>query len=100
MVPCTSSPQVCEDGPFQGYARLHWIEAAARARSGEVCHVSMPHLNPTNPRRAFQELDGSKAVGIDTSERSVAKHSPKSRMREMRTSGSVRSAGGQPPALT
>ena len=65
MVPCTSSPQVCEDGPFKGYARLHWIEAAARARSGEVCHALMHHLNPTNLRRAFQELDGSKAVGID-----------------------------------
>ena len=23
------TPQVCEDGPFRGYAKLHWIRAAA-----------------------------------------------------------------------
>ena len=61
----TSSPEVCEDGPFKGYARLHWIEAAARAKPDETVHALMHHLNPVNLRRAFQELDGSKAVGID-----------------------------------
>jgi RNA-directed DNA polymerase len=60
-----SSPEVCEVGPFKGYARLHWIEAAARARPTEKCHALMHHLSPINLRRAFQELDGSKAVGID-----------------------------------
>ena len=62
---CTSSPEVCEDGSFKGYARLHWIAAAARARPDEKVHALMHHLSPINLRRAFQELDGSKAVGID-----------------------------------
>lgn len=35
-----------------------------------------------------------------TSERSSSKHQPKSRMRKLRTSGSVRSAGRQRPAFT
>lgn len=67
---CTSSPEVCEAGPFKGYARLHWIEAAARKRPDEKVHSLMHHLNPTNLKRAFRELDGSKAVGIDR----VTKH--------------------------
>jgi len=37
-----SSPEVCEDGPYKGYARLHWIEAAARAKPGEKVHALMP----------------------------------------------------------
>jgi len=60
-----SSPEVCEDGPFKGYARLHWIEAAARAKPGEKVHALMHHFTPENLRRAFRELDGSKATGID-----------------------------------
>jgi hypothetical protein len=35
-----------------------------------------------------------------TSERATLQHKPKSRMRELRTSGSVRSAGRQRPAFT
>ncbi len=65
MAQSMSPPEVCDDGPFKGYARLHWIEAAARARPTERCHALSHHLNPINLRRAFQELDGSKAVGID-----------------------------------
>lgn len=61
----TSSPEVCDAGPFKGYARLHWIEAAARARPAERCHALLHHLSPINLKRAFQQLDGSKAVGID-----------------------------------
>ena len=60
-----SSPEICDDGSFKGYARLHWIEAAARARPAEKVHALMHHLSPANLRRAFQQLDGSKAVGID-----------------------------------
>lgn len=65
MAQGTSSSEVCDAGPFKGYARLHWIEAAARARPTEKCHALLHHLSPINLRRAFQELDGSKAVGID-----------------------------------
>jgi group II intron reverse transcriptase/maturase len=61
----SSTPEVCEDGPFKGYARLHWIHSAASARAGERCFALMHHLNVHNLRRAFQELDGSKAPGID-----------------------------------
>jgi RNA-directed DNA polymerase len=70
-----SSPEVCEDGPFKGYARLHWIEAAARVKPDEKVHALMHHLNPGNLRRAFRELDGSKAVGIDrVTKRQYAEH--------------------------
>ena len=60
-----SSPEICDVGSLKGYARLHWIEAAARARPTEKVHALMHHLGPVNLRRAFQQLDGSKAVGID-----------------------------------
>lgn len=60
-----SSPEICDAGSFKGYARLHWIEAAAKARPNEKVHALMHHLSPVNLRRAFRELDGSKAVGID-----------------------------------
>lgn len=59
------TPQVCEDGPFRGYVKLHWIRAAAERRRqekvGSLCH----HLNTDNLRRAFRELDGSRACGVD-----------------------------------
>lgn len=71
----TSSPEVCQDGPFKGYARLHWIEAAARAKPDEKVHALMHHLNPVNLGRAFRELDGSKATGIDrVTKRQYAEH--------------------------
>jgi group II intron reverse transcriptase/maturase len=44
---------------------LHWIEAAAASGREAKLHALMHHFNPTNLRRAFHELDGSKAVGID-----------------------------------
>jgi hypothetical protein len=54
-------------------------------------------------RLAFQPLP-SPPLGQElrdvSSERSSLKHKPKSRMREIRTSGSVRSAGRQRPAFT
>lgn len=58
-------PEVCEDGPFKGYSRLHWIHSAAASRPEERCLTLMHHFNETNLRRAFQELDGSKAPGVD-----------------------------------
>src|SRR6266851_6612721 len=59
------SPQVCEDGPFRGYAKLHWIRSAAERKRGEQVHALMHHINPHNLRQAFRELDGSRASGID-----------------------------------
>src|SRR4051812_8695805 len=59
------TPEVCEDGPFRGYVKLHWIRSAAEARKGERVHALMHHINPYNLRRAFRELDGSRACGID-----------------------------------
>jgi len=58
-------PEDCEDGPYKGYKRLHWIHSAAESRKDERCNVLMHHLNEHNLRRAFHELDGSKASGID-----------------------------------
>ena len=90
------TPQVCEAGPFRGYVKLHWIRAAAERRRDEVVGSLSHHLGADNLRRAFRELDGSRACGVDgvtkqTSEhRAVRNHQPKSRMRETRTSGSVR----------
>ena len=59
------TPEVCEDGPFRGYMKLHWIRSAAESRREEKVHVLMHHINPYNLRRAFRELDGSRACGID-----------------------------------
>ena len=57
--------EVCEDGPYRGYKRLHWIHSAAERRRDVRCDVLMHHINPHNLRRAFHELDGSKASGVD-----------------------------------
>jgi RNA-directed DNA polymerase len=62
---CTPTPEVCKDGPFKGYVRLDWIHSAAANKGDERCFTLMHHLNVHNLRRAFQELDGTKAPGID-----------------------------------
>lgn len=59
------APEVCADGPYKGYARLHWIHSAAQKRRDEGMRNLMHHLNRHNLRRAFQSLSGSKASGID-----------------------------------
>ena len=59
------APEVCKDGPFRGYARLDWIHSAARKRPTERVGALMHHFTVDNLRRAFQELSGSKATGID-----------------------------------
>jgi group II intron reverse transcriptase/maturase len=59
------TPQVCEAGPFRGYAKLHWIRAAAQERRAEVVGALFHHLNVDNLRQAFRELDGSRASGVD-----------------------------------
>jgi RNA-directed DNA polymerase len=61
----SEGPEVCEDGPFKGYTRLHWIHSAAARKPAERCFTLMHHFSEANLRRAFQELDGSKAPGID-----------------------------------
>lgn len=59
------APGVCEVGLYKGYAKLHWIYAAARSRPYEQVGALMHHFSAHNLRRAFKELDGSKATGID-----------------------------------
>jgi len=59
------TPEVCEDGPFKGYVKLHWIRSAAEKRRAEKVRALAHHLNPANLRRAFRELDGSRACGVD-----------------------------------
>lgn len=59
------TPQVCEAGPFHGYVKLHWIRSAAERRRDEVVGSLFHHLNTDNLRRAFRELDGSRACGVD-----------------------------------
>lgn len=62
---CQGPPQVCTDGPFRGYRRLHWIQrAASRNAKQRFCALSH-HLSEENLRRAFHELKGSKASGMD-----------------------------------
>ena len=59
------TPQVCEDGPFRGYVKLHWIRSAALKRREEPVRALMHHVHTDNLRRAFRELDGNKACGVD-----------------------------------
>jgi RNA-directed DNA polymerase len=59
------TPQVCTDGPFRGYVKLDWIRAAAERRKLKPMRQLMHHLHADNLRRAFRELDGSRASGID-----------------------------------
>lgn len=51
--------------PFAGYARLDWINSVAKTKPRERMTSLVHHFNEANLRRAFQELDGSKAPGID-----------------------------------
>src|SRR5260221_9701784 len=53
------------EGPFKGYARLDWIHKAATERQSERFTSLMHHFCEANLRRAFQELSGSRAPGID-----------------------------------
>jgi len=59
------TPEVCEVGPFKGYVKLHWIRSAAESRREEKVRSLAHHINPPNLRRAFRELDGSRASGVD-----------------------------------
>lgn len=65
MTQLSLTPQVCEAGPFRGYVKLHWIRSAAERRRHEVVGSLSHHLNVDNLRRAFRELDGSRACGVD-----------------------------------
>lgn len=65
MSQLSSTPQVCADGPFRGYVRLDWIHAAAERRREKPMRQLMHHFNADNLRRAFRELDGSRATGVD-----------------------------------
>src|SRR5713101_747750 len=58
------TPEVCEDGPFKGYVKLHWIRSAAERKREEKVRALAHHINPQNLRRAFRELDGSSACGV------------------------------------
>ena len=59
------SPDACAAGPFKGYEKLDWINSAAsRESTGRFMNL-MHHLSVNNLRQAFQQLDGSKAVGVD-----------------------------------
>ena len=60
-----STPVICADGWFKGYARLHWIHSAAAREPGLRCMNIMHHINRHNLQRAFRSLDGSKASGVD-----------------------------------
>lgn len=68
--------EVCEEGPFYGYARLHWIHSAARKRPLESVTSLKHHYSEHNLRRAFHELKGSRASGIDR----VTKHGYKANL--------------------
>jgi RNA-directed DNA polymerase len=58
-------PQAHSAESLFGYSRLGWIRQVVRKRPEERL-TSLVHLfNVPNLRRAFQELDGTKAPGID-----------------------------------
>ena len=59
------TPQVCADGPFRGYVKLDWIRAAAERRRAKPMQQLVHHFSVDNLRRAFRELDGSRASGVD-----------------------------------
>src|SRR2546423_1824998 len=60
-----NAPAICADGWLKGYARLHWIHSAASSKRVAKWQNLMHHFNTHNLTRAFHELDGSKASGID-----------------------------------
>ena len=59
------TPSPCADGAFKGYVGLDRINSAAVRRTADRFTHLMHHLNEFNLRRAFRDLDGSKASGID-----------------------------------
>ena len=61
----SKASSVHAEGPFTGYAKLDWIHSVAVGRPEERFTSLVHHFNESNLRRAFQELDGSKAPGID-----------------------------------
>lgn len=88
------APEVCKDGPFAGYARLDWIHSAARRNPEQKRGAAMHHLHAGNLGRAFRELSGSKAVGVDR----VTKHEYGSRLGEnlCRLEQRIRNGGWRP----
>jgi len=81
VIQTQSTAVVSEEGSRAAYVRLAWIHEAADEAS-------------------LYGLDGSRACGVDngpgsSARRSEWNHKPKSRMREIRTSGSV---GGLSPS--
>jgi RNA-directed DNA polymerase len=60
-----TASSVRAEEPYKGYARLDWIHKVASEKRAERFTSLMHHLNEANLRRAFQELSGSKAPGID-----------------------------------
>ena len=98
-------PEPCTDGAFKGYIGIDWISSAARRLGeGERTNNVMHHFHTDNLRQAFRQLDGSKAVGIDldltTGLGTQLKRKPRSRVRKLRTHGSMRSSGRQRPLFT
>jgi group II intron reverse transcriptase/maturase len=61
----THQAEICSDGFLKGYRRLHWIAARAARHRKEKVHQLMHHLNAHNLLRAFHNLAGNKACGID-----------------------------------
>ena len=59
------TPEPCAAGAFKGYVGLDRINSAAVRRTTSRFTHLMHHLNEFNLRRAFRDLDGSKASGID-----------------------------------
>lgn len=62
---CGNAPLVCADKPYDGYARIHWIHSAAERKPEGKLSALMHHFSEGNLTRAYQQLKGSKAVGID-----------------------------------
>lgn len=88
------TPEACKDGPFKGYARLDWIHSAARRRPTERTGALMHHFTVENLRRAYQELSGSKAPGLDR----VTKQQYGAKLEEnlQRLAERIRSGGWRP----
>jgi len=61
----TETDSVHTEGPYTGYVNLDRIHLVAAARPRERFTSLMHHFTEANLQRAFQELDGSKAPGID-----------------------------------
>lgn len=91
---CEMFPEVCSDGPYKGYKRLHWIHSAARKKPEERFHALMHHLNEDNFRRAFQRLKGSKACGIDQVTKSAYQRNLDSNLADL--AGEIRRGGWRP----